>query len=691
MDGVVKLGKENYFCSKIFNKGNALVSDRVTNKYTDRNMRYGNIIRTMVAAVAMMCAWQEAGAVKALLVPHYFKQSDGSVLKVMLNGDERHHYYTTDDNLVVEQHDNGDFCYAQSSVLAHDKDSRKGDEKLFVAQRNTSLQPVAVGNGGGRRAASAAKKAVRRKTTMGAQKVLVLLVSFDDKDFSMSDPKAAYEAQLNTDTWSARNYFLEQSSGKYQPTFVVLGPIKMDKKYSYYGQNDRYGDDKYPGEMVVEACKKVDGMVNFADYDYDHDGYVDQVFVIYAWKGEATSGIKGTIWPHQWTLTDANGEALTLDGVKIDSYACTNELDSDGSVCGVGTFCHEFSHCLGLPDFYYSSNFCMDVWSVMDYGNYNNDSKTPCNYTAYERWFMGWLDIDEPEANATCELSTLSAGGKAYRVQSPYNANEYYLLENKQQVGWDAYLPAHGMMVTHVDYDSTAWADNTVNSNSSRPNMTIVPADNKLSTSTLEGDLFPNGGANTQLTDNTTPAAKLNDGHKMGKPITCIDETDGIITFKYCRKLEIPVQNPKAELTDSTFAVSWQPCAEASEYAVNVLGDNGFDRLIEHITDTCVVVSGLKKGATYRWRVRSVYPDGMKSAYSAELEVTVNGAGVNGIVADDAFRLNGNALTVKDGVVATVFDTMGRTVGELRGGSVALARGVYVVKTGGIAVKIAVR
>lgn len=652
-------------------------------------MRYNCVIKSFALAVAIAAGCMDAGAVRARLTPHQFRQSDGTTVSVVLNGDERYHYYTTEDGLVVEQMDNGDFCYAQSSVLAHNKAERKDGELDFVAQKGIALQ--AVTKTGGRRAASAARRQARKRTAMGAQKALVLLVSFSDKDFSMSDPQSEYDARLNTNTWSARNYFMEQSSGNYQPTFVVVGPVKLDKKYSYYGQNDRYGDDKYPGEMVAEACKQVDGSINFAEFDYDKDGYVDQVFVIYAWKGEATSGINNTIWPHQWTLTDANGEPLTLDGVKIDTYACTNEIEPDGEVCGVGTFCHEFSHCLGLPDFY-GDSFGMDVWSVMDYGNYNNDGNTPCNYTAYERAYMGWLNIEEPQANTTYDMSTLSLGGMAYKVQSPYDKNEYYLLENKQQTGWDAYLPSHGMMVTHVDYDQTAWDENSVNTNSSKPNMTIIPADNRLTEATVQGDLYPNGGKNTELTDNSTPAAKLNDGNMMGKPITGIAEEYGVVTFTYCRKAEVPVQNQQSETTDSTMTVSWQPCRDVASYMVNVTGSNGFSREMEGIGDTCVVVTGLEKGGTYRWKVRSVYREGVMSDYSGELEVTVQGAGVSSVSADGLIALRGRELAVKDGVDAEVFDIVGHRVATVRGGdSVRLERGVYVVKAAGVAVKTAVR
>ena len=223
--------------------------------------------------------------------------------------------------------------------------------------------------------------------------------------------------------------------------------------------------------MVIEACKKADSSVNFADYDWDGDGYVDQVYVVYAGKGEADGGASTTIWPHEWSLSSASyygdgSGTLTLDGVKIDTYACGGELNgSTGTIAGIGTMCHEFSHCLGYPDFYdtdYSGGQGMGEWDLMDSGSYNgkwngghsdwpemNAGYEPAGYTAFERWCAGWIEpivLSDPQkiTNMKPMGGTQEGGivdhGDAYVIYMPGSKKtiegEYYMLENRQQAGW---------------------------------------------------------------------------------------------------------------------------------------------------------------------------------------------------------------------------------------------------------------
>ena len=114
--------------------------------------------------------------------------------------------------------------------------------------------------------------------------------------------------------------------------------------------------------MVVEACKAIDGQVDFRDYDLYGNGEVDSVYFIYAGKGEADGGDAGTIWPHSWNLSD-QGRSLNLDGVDIQGYACSPELDGSGKLNGMGTPCHEFAHVLGLPDLYCTASYvtCLEI------------------------------------------------------------------------------------------------------------------------------------------------------------------------------------------------------------------------------------------------------------------------------------------------------------------------------------------
>ena len=286
--------------------------------------------------------------------------------------------------------------------------------------------------------------------------------------------------------------------------------------------------------------------VNFADYDWDGDGEADQVYLIYAGYGEAANSntLANTIWQHEWNLEEA-GYSLTIDGVRINTYGCSSELngDSGGSMDGIGTACHEFSHCLGIPDLYDTSgngNYGMDEWDLMDYGSYAGDGYRPVGYNSYERWVSGWLQ--PTELSSPCfvkDMKALSESPEAYIVYNDAHPTEYYLLENRQGTGNDEEIPSSGMLVIHVDYDYNAWETNTINNRSYHQRFTIIPADNQRTSATNFADTYPGTMRNTSLTDTSTPAAALynanKDGRKfMGKPITEISESlQGLVSFTF--------------------------------------------------------------------------------------------------------------------------------------------------------------
>jgi hypothetical protein len=271
--------------------------------------------------------------------------------------------------------------------------------------------------------------------------------------------------------------------------------------------------------------------------------------VIYAGKGEHDNeSQKDLIWPHSWDLSDtANGACgmVEVDGVNVDTYACGPELNADGTVSGIGTMCHEFTHCLGLPDFYDvngdDDNFGMATWSLMDYGSYNGDGYVPCNYTSYEKWFCGWLEpIELTEATEVTGMKSMTDYGDAYIIYNPANRNEFFLLENHTQTGWDAEAYGSGMLVIHVDYDKEVWKNNEVNTVKGHQRCTIVPADNDLvfSYSSLIHDLYPYR-QNDSISNTSEPAFILynnnEDGTKfLNRKVTDVKiASDGTVSFKF--------------------------------------------------------------------------------------------------------------------------------------------------------------
>ena len=461
-------------------------------------------------------------------------QPDGSEVTIYQHGDEHFHWMTNENGEWLKVDIDG-FYRVTEALSAEEIEAKRMAAPKRVAQAASPLNIAPRG--------------------------LVILVNFQDVKFTTS--KAEMDSMLTGENYSrsysykynlrnykitsegsARKYFYDSSNGQYNPQFDVVGPVTVSKNVSYYGGNDRNGNDKNPGKMVAEACRLVDDSVDFSLYDNNGDSYVDFVYVIYAGYGEADGGAASTIWPHQYYVSMY--EYVRLDNKIIDLYACGNELDNHSKQhTGIGTFCHEFSHVLGLPDMYETTgngtHKTLGQWDILDYGPYNNDGNTPPTYSAYERFFMGWLEprlITEPENITLGELQSsneallISATDQHNLVGNNPNPTTFYLLENRQQTGWDEHIPGHGMMLTKVQYNSNKWAKNEVNNKSTSMGVDLIEADGKTPNSSSSGydgkpgDLFPKGATEyTKIADH---------------PIEKITEEDGVIRFKYKGGVEDP-------------------------------------------------------------------------------------------------------------------------------------------------------
>jgi M6 family metalloprotease-like protein len=462
-------------------------------------------------------------------------QPDGSQITVYQHGDEHFHWMTNDKGEWLKM--DADGFYRMTEAL--------------------SVEQVEA-----RRVASS-KRATQAAYPLNiAPRGLVILVNFADVAFETE--KAEMDSMLVGENYtrnysytykgktykiqsqgSARQYFEDASFGQYNPQFDVVGPVTISKEHSYYGKNDSYGSDMYPDKMVSEACTAADTLfdVDFTQYDNNNDGYVDFVFVIYAGYGEADGGAASTIWPHSWYLSAA-GARCEVDGKLVDLYACGNELDNFSKQhTGIGTFCHEFSHVLGLPDLYVTNtatHVTLNEWDIMDYGPYNNEGNTPPAYSSYERFFLGWLTprlITEPEnitlenLNSSNSALIITESDTANLIGNDPNPTTFYMLENRQQEGWDQYLPGHGLMLTKIQYSYSRWAQNTVNNAGSKLGVDLLEANGKATKNGKASDLFPTGA---------TQYLKI-----AAHPIEQIEETEGVITFKY--KGGIPEEGTSVE------------------------------------------------------------------------------------------------------------------------------------------------
>ena len=553
-------------------------------------------------------------AAPAYRKPFTVKQSDGTELTVMLAGDEALHYYVTADGMPLVKELNGDFCYAtfgddgfvSTKCLAHNGAVRSAAEKALLSSIDYQAIKANISKASSARSATykaAVQKSGSQIVPEGDVNVAVLLVQFKDTKFTytkedfnniLNTKDYVYENSIANSIGCARDYFVAQSDGKFRPNFIVTDIVTLDNNMSYYGGNNTNGDDKKATFMVKEAIQKAyNAGFDFSVCDNNGDAEVEFVYCIYAGYSESYGADENTVWPHQWQLS-AEAGSIAVGGVKCDTYACSGELVYNESyedrigktMAGIGLICHEFSHCLGLHDIYdttyESGNWCMDYWDVMDQGNYAAEGYVPVGYSAYQRDACGWRDLVEINSKDTYSMLPLTQGGVGYKVVNDANNDEYYILENRKQEGWDKYLFGSGMLVIHVDYLKSAWDGNVINAAKGHPRYTLIPADNKLDayedvtsqefTASLKGDVWPGTSGNTELTNTSIPAAKVYKGGYMNKPITGIKYQDDVISFNFMSAtfLDVPLVLPAIDITANSFVANWMAVEEATEYTVEL-------------------------------------------------------------------------------------------------------------------------
>ena len=526
-------------------------------------------------------------ASKANSLPAVVPQPDGTMLTVLLQGDENISWYTTTDGMLLVKRGNGyyvaqvkaDGSLAASSLLAHGPAMRGTEEtnmmllqdKAKFAKYSSKLLgqpgelPVAEWTNGVTR-----KMKIRDDSTlfphMGSPKALVILVEFTDTTFTLPDPKASFNDYLNNETGNivdrghgenrnakgVKGYFKDMSFGQFTPQFDVVGPVKLSHPLRYYGA----GND-YMSRLIPDACSAVNDSVDFSQYDSNGDGYVDLVYVIYAGHSESEAGNStDDIWPKS-----GYSDFGTFDGKKVYRYGVNNELNGRETsknklINGIGLFCHEFSHTMGLPDIYATSgapgynkdNFGMEFWDLMDGGEYVHSGRFPTAYTSWEREVMGWMNVDTLTDTAHVVLRTIDSKGDSARsckIVNPSVKNEAIYLQNIQNKGWNYYLPGHGLLVYRVSYasDDVNFADNP--NNGSRPRIVCIPADGKLGAiadyaddstpdnyyADMAGDTYP-GTSNVSSIASFT----MYSGDALDRPILNIKEDGTLVSFDYLGK-----------------------------------------------------------------------------------------------------------------------------------------------------------
>ncbi len=495
-------------------------------------------MRTYLLTLISVLLCADLFAVPAQRQQRRLTLADGTTVVATLCGDEHYHWWQTADGQVLEEVEGMPSRYVRSQATAEEAAARG------IALRAKAAAPQRIGS-----------QATAPLPATGSPKVPVVLVNFQDSVFHVADTdegiREYYDRYCNGTRdgqlykghgsyGAIRDYFAQQSDSIFMPEFVIIGPVTLDHPEEYYGANGSGKDSRYSefrNHAIAKATQLYDG--DWMDFDNRGLEQVDMVFFIFAGCGEANGGPSTTIWPKEST------GSITLNGIKFATSACCNEnrgrTDENGNVIqtkpdGIGIMCHELSHALGLPDFYDTRSnataFGMDLWSLMDYGCHADNGATPCAYTAYERDFMGWRSMQELTEWGSVTLASLEADGVGMKIVNDENANEYYVLENRQPIGWDSSVGSfgHGLQVTHVDYDATRWRSNNVNTDPTHQRMTIIAANNlyygtsnpettsaEMLINTWKGNMYPfvgynadgNHVRNDSLTANSTPAATV--------------------------------------------------------------------------------------------------------------------------------------------------------------------------------------
>ena len=631
--------------------------------------------KILTVALSLFCAGQ------LMAVPAYpgkmvAKQADGTMITIQKLGDEHYHLTMTEDGYPLKfNFGTNNYEYAQlteqglvsSNIVAMPAAQRDARAKAYLQQIDKASMmelvekqfsaAVAKANVGRADAVNATtngpKKIVKISDvpTLGKQKVLNILVEFSNRKFSMDDPKAYYDKFFHEKGFSENgargsvyDFYSEGSDFRYDPDIDCYGPIQVSGTYQSYAGSDGTSNAY---KMIQEACRILYQQgVDLSPYDTDGDGKVDNVYVIYAGYGQADSNQSNTIWPHSWNLSNG-GYAITLGNVKIDRYATSQELNGQTSrPVGIGTFVHEFGHVLGFADHYNTVNTgatnTPGSWDVMASGSYNGDQNCPATFSAFERHSLGWIDLTElnPATDTLISIPALTDKSFAYRVSVPNRDNEYFIVENRQQKGWDTYLPGHGLLVWHIDENQKLWDLNQPNNDATHPCVDIVEADRRSTAYGDAGDAFPGTSNVTSFNFNG-----WYDRNVFG--LAYVDETvDSDVRFLLSGG-NYKLDNPQVSVSDirgRSVKVSWTEVKYAKSYVVSLQKD-GKEAISINTTDLEAGFTGLEPLTQYTAVVQATLADYSSDSVKVNFttaDLTFEERKVN---AKEAFNITNDSFT----------------------------------------------
>ncbi len=380
-----------------------------------------------------------------------FTQPDGKTLVLEQRGDEFANWF-------VDKNGN--------------RYNRDADGFFHLMSEQEVFQVISLGRNLRRRMNASKRDVPFTDMTHGTRKIPVILVEFTDVKFTIDDPHGNFDKLLNETgyngyrnagaTGSVRDFYMDNSHGAFEPVFDIYGPVQVDTTLRYYGKREGNSADAHAELALYDACLKLENDVDFSQYDYDNDGYVDMTLFYYAGGSEAEGWDSDAIWPHQWSVQNSSSyEARShrFNGKRLDRYFCTAELKGQkgrSTMCSIGPTCHEFGHSLGLPDFY-DTNYEEDgdagdvyIFSTMCSGPYLDDQRTPPYFGAEERIMLGWMEKSNVQELVPGAINLhFIDENTAYKTSTTAD-DEYFLYESRGGTKWDKAVP-RGLVVYHVD------------------------------------------------------------------------------------------------------------------------------------------------------------------------------------------------------------------------------------------------
>ncbi|MBU1628207.1 M6 family metalloprotease domain-containing protein [bacterium] len=396
---------------------------------------------------------------------------------------------------------------------------------------------------------------------------------------------------------SAADYYNEVSYGKYRMMGKAVGWYRAKNNCAYYGADDAYGSDNYDrvAELVQEAVEAADPDVDFSEYDNDKDGIVDSVNIFYSGTTDGVGGDNEGIWPHMYYIW-----ASTNDGVTVMLYCIQPEL-WENEITTIGIFAHEYGHILGLPDLYDydGSSSGVGIFDIMCYGSYGNaygrNGDCPTHFSAWCKNQLSWLPFNEITLPGSQELSPIELNEECYMTKGMIESYypEYFLIENRQKVGFDKSLPGEGgILIWHIDESAEG------NDDEQKRLVDLEQAQDVQTFDSMEfysdrgsdADYFKEGKS---FTGNSNPDSKSNTGQPSG---VCV------VDFK------------KMNEGDKYSFYTTFRTQGGLEFLWKYQGDSGF------YGDTKLGPDGTIYSTTYDNRLFAINPDGtLKWSFAAEM------------------------------------------------------------------------